>query len=116
MGRQGLRHLIASQPGLGVVAEAVDGALSVSKTADLHPDLVIMDRSMPVMDGITATRQITTLWPHTRVLGISMDEGKVPLKFERAGAVGFFSKKDGIEPLLDRLKQELARKRSGAPS
>lgn len=104
--RDGLRQLIASHPGLEVVGEAVHGGDALAQCRALCPDVVVIDRSMPVLDGLAATRQIMAERPSTVVLGISMDEGDVPLLFEQAGAQGFFSKKDGAEALLKRLLLE----------
>lgn len=104
--RDGLRQLIASHPGLDVVGEAVHGDDALAQCRALCPDVVIIDRSMPVFDGLAATRRIMAEHPGTVVLGISMDEGDVPLLFGQAGAQGFFSKKDGAEALLKRLLLE----------
>lgn len=106
MVRDGLRQLIASQPRLEVVGEAVDGVDAVAKARALHPDVVVMDRSMPGLDGVGATRRILAELPRTVILGMSMDEGDAPRQFEEAGAAAFFSKKDGAELLLQRLEFE----------
>lgn len=106
MVRDGLRQLIASHAHLEVVGEAVDGVQAIAKARALRPDVVVMDRSMPVLDGVGATRKILAEFPDIVILGMSMDEGDVPHQFQKAGASGFFSKKDGAESLLQRLEAE----------
>ncbi len=61
--RTGLRMIIDSEPGLAVVAEAQDGAEAVALVSERRPDVVLMDIAMPRLDGIDATRRITTHSP-----------------------------------------------------
>ncbi|MEI7784714.1 MAG: response regulator, partial [Betaproteobacteria bacterium] len=106
MVRAGLRQLIQVQSQLEVVGEAVNGMEAIAQARELRPDVVLMDRSMPMLDGLGATRKILAENPAIVVLGMSMDDGDVLQQFEKAGAVGFFSKKDGAEQLLQRLEIE----------
>jgi CheY-like chemotaxis protein len=106
MVRAGLRQLIISWPHLEVVGEAVNGMEAVVMARKLRPHVVVMDKSMPVLGGVGATRKILAENPAIVVLGMSMDDGDVLQQFEQAGAAGFFSKKDGAELLLQRLEIE----------
>jgi len=70
--RQGLAMLLEGEPGFNVVGEAGNGREVVSKVEKLKPDVVIMDISMPMLNGIEATRQIKKAMPQTKVIILSM--------------------------------------------
>jgi len=87
--REGLRALLNCYDDVNVIGEARNGALALDQVAALHPDVVIMDIAMPVMDGLEATRLILRDHPHTRVLVLTQYEDKeyvMPLL--QAGASG----------------------------
>ncbi len=91
--RVGLRKILGSEPELTVVGEAVDGEDAVAAVTRLHPDVVLMDIRMPVLDGIEATRRIVAAQPAARIL-ILTTFGLDSYVFEalRAGASGFMLK------------------------
>jgi DNA-binding NarL/FixJ family response regulator len=91
--RVGLRKILDFEPDVEVVGEAGDGEDAVRQTAHSAPDVVLMDIRMPVLDGIEATRRITTAHPDTRVL-ILTTFGLDGYVYEslRAGASGFMLK------------------------
>ena len=66
--RTGLKTILGLQRGFKVVGEAIDGEDAVAAVAKLHPDVVIMDLMMPVMDGVTATERIVRENPDTKVV------------------------------------------------
>ncbi len=108
--REGLRELFAEQSELSIVGEASDGVEAIAQTRALGPDVILMDISMPRMDGIDATRRIRAELPGVLIFALST-HGKGPgvHPIEEAGANGYFSKADGMRPVIEHL---LALKRS----
>lgn len=99
--RYGFRVLLDSMPGTEVVGEAASGAEAVRKTAELRPDVVLMDVRMPGMDGIEATRRITEAGGRSRVLVLTtFDVDEHVHAALRAGASGFLLKDARPEELL----------------
>ena len=94
--RDGLASLLATQPDVEVVATAADGAEAVRLSAELVPDVVVMDLQMPEMNGIEATRRIAEAQPDVRVLVFTMgEEDGTVLAAMRAGARGYLVKGAG---------------------
>ena len=75
--RRSLSEFLRSRAGIEVVGEAANGKEAVEQTARLHPDLVLMDVSMPTMSGYDATRIIKEQHPETRVVILSSHSGEV---------------------------------------
>ncbi|MEU6865094.1 response regulator transcription factor [Streptomyces sp. NPDC046876] len=99
--RSGLRVLMEDTPDLEVVGEAANGAEAVRLAAELAPDVVVMDIRMPEMDGIEATRRITTGTAPARVLVLTtFDEDEYVYGALRAGASGFAVKDMALDDLL----------------
>ncbi|WP_371515208.1 response regulator [Kitasatospora sp. NBC_01300] len=99
--RYGFRMLLESQPGTEVVGEAAHGAEAVRLTADLRPDVVLMDIRMPGMDGIEATRRIVATGGRSRILVLTtFDLDEYAHAALRAGASGFLLKDARPEDLL----------------
>jgi DNA-binding NarL/FixJ family response regulator len=91
--REGLVGAIDTMPGKEVVGEAGDGAEAVRRTAELEPDVVVMDLHMPELNGVDATRAITTAHPDVAVLVLTMLEGDDSVfAAVRAGAKGYLLK------------------------
>jgi CheY-like chemotaxis protein len=102
--RQGLVGLIANQPGVKVVGEAADGRQALEMTLRLQPDVVVMDVSMPEMDGIEATQRIKTEFPDVRVIGLSMhDDQHIVDLMRNAGAQEFLSKSASATELIEAI-------------
>jgi len=99
--RQGLTGLLAGQAGIAVVGEAADGQQAIELARELRPDLIIMDVSMPKMDGIEATRRIKAEMPEIRIIGLSMHEDdQIGILMRKAGAESFLSKSASSAELL----------------
>jgi DNA-binding NarL/FixJ family response regulator len=93
---------------LEVVGEATDGRDAVELCHGLHPDLVLMDISMPVMDGLEATRAIKAAFPKTSVLMLTAHaERRLLLEAVRAGAAGYILKGCHPKHLLDAVRRIL---------
>ncbi len=92
--RQGLRLLLEAQPDLHVVGEARTGRSTVEQVTALQPDLVVLDISMPDMDGLEACQQIRRRYPDIQVLILTMHESEEYfLQALRMGASGYLVKK-----------------------
>lgn len=107
--RRGIRALLESQPGWSVVDEAKNGREAVDMATRLKPDVVVMDITMPELNGLEATRQILKASPRTGVLVLTMDKSEeVARQVLRAGARGFVLKSDADTLLIsavDALRQ-----------
>ena len=91
--REGLVTAMSAMPGVEVVGEAGDGEQALTVTAELLPDVVVMDLHMPVMNGIDATRALTAAHPSVAVLVLTMLEGDDSVfAAMRAGARGYLLK------------------------
>jgi DNA-binding NarL/FixJ family response regulator len=101
MVREGLRHLLDGARDVAVVGEASDGRTAIELTSKLAPDCVVMDVTMPQMNGIEATRRILAVRPSTKVLGLSMhSDRRYVVECLRAGMVGYLLKESAFEDLL----------------
>ena len=91
--RRGLSELLDVEPDLELVGALADGALAAQAVLDLQPDLVLMDLSMPVMDGIEATREVMAARPSTRVIMLTSfaEHARIQAALE-AGAVVYLLK------------------------
>ena len=99
--RQGLIRLITGQPDIQVVGEADSGQEAIELARQIRPDVIVMDVSMPEMDGIEATRRIKNELPETRVIGLSMFEDEhVTKAMRQAGAEALVSKSSSMSELL----------------
>lgn len=91
--RAGLRMLCESADGIEVVGEAADGAQTIRLSAELAPDVILMDLRMPGVDGITATRQVLSARPESKILIITtFDDDDHLYPALAAGAAGFLVK------------------------
>ena len=107
--RAGLIALIDSADDLVVVGEAADGQQAVDLTASTEPDVVLMDLSMPVLDGIAATRQIVTHRPGTQVLVLTSFSDRARVRDAlAAGAIGYLLKDSTPQEVLNGIRAAAA--------
>jgi PAS domain S-box-containing protein len=102
--RKGLTTLLSDEPGFEVVGEASDGAVAVEQAEALDPDVVLMDFSLPIVDGVEATRRIRTRLPHIQVIGLSMYETAAAAMIE-AGAATVLAKSGPSLTLIQTIRQ-----------
>ena len=103
--RQGVRMLIDSQKDMEVVGEAKTGREAIEEARRLKPDVVVMDVSMPELNGIEGTRHICDEMKHTRVLALSMHKDAVYVReILRAGARGYLLKDSEDDDLVRAIR------------
>lgn len=103
--RDGISAVVARCKDIEIVGQVVDGKQAIDAVARLHPDVVLMDITMPVMNGLEATREIHKQFPATRVLVLTQHENKeyiMPLL--QAGAVGYISKRARAQEVLQAIR------------
>lgn len=107
--RQGVRHILEEQDEWEVAGEAANGQEALRLVQELKPDAVVMDISMPVMNGLDATAQIANACPESRVLIFTMHENSTLLESAlRAGAKGVLTKSRAAKELTPALKTIIA--------
>ncbi len=103
--REGLKALINQEADMEVVGEAADGRDLPPLAETVRPDVVIMDVSMPHLNGIEATRQLKETMPETKVLALSMHEDRTHIRrMIEAGATGYVFKRAMADELLHALR------------
>jgi len=106
--RESLRRAMEDN-GFDVVGEAPDGAEAVRLAEELHPDVILMDVTMPVLDGVEATRQVRDRVPGTQVVILTMHADKeVLVDAIRAGAAGYLVKDCSTEEVVDTVRKAAA--------
>lgn len=102
--REGFRLLLQSEEGIHVVNAVPTGREAVDLARKLNPDIVVMDISMPDLNGIEATRQIVSANPRIRVIALSVhDDKRYITEMLRAGASGYLLKKGAFQELVQAI-------------
>jgi DNA-binding NarL/FixJ family response regulator len=105
MFREGLRTLLSVQPDFEVVGEAANGEEALRLIATLHPQVVLMDLRMPVLDGVAATRSLRATGVDSRVIVLTtFDDDENVFEALRAGAVGYLLKDAPTEKLYEAIR------------
>ena len=103
--REGLRALIATEPGLELVDEAADGVEAVDKVRALRPDVILLDMMMPRKDGLGAIQEIIADSPDARILVLtSFAEDEKVFPAIKAGALGYLLKDSSPQELLQAIR------------
>ena len=99
--RTGLRSFLETQPGFEVIAEAKNGRQALEKAREVQPDIVLMDITMPDMDGIEATLQLKNLYPECQILVLTVHADKQYfMKMLSVGASGYLTKQAAADELV----------------
>ena len=103
--RQGLRALLELEPDLVVVGEAENGAIAIDQVRELQPNVVLMDIRMPVMDGVTATKQICSEFPNVNILVLTtFDDDTYVAAAIKNGAKGYLLKDTPCEEIAAAIR------------
>ena len=103
--RQGLRSLLAEEEDIVLVGEATDGREAVQLAEELQPDVIVMDISMQMLNGVDATRQILSKNDKSRVIILSIHDGESYISSAlRAGAAGYILKNSAFDELKQAIR------------
>jgi DNA-binding NarL/FixJ family response regulator len=103
--RKGLRSLLDDETEIEVVGEAEDGQQAIELVQRVQPDVVLMDITMPVLNGLEATRQIKKLFPHVKVVVLTVHSSEEYIfQILRAGASGYVVKQAAVSELVQAIQ------------
>lgn len=103
--RDGLRSMLEGHKGIEIIAEASEGIAVTKLAAELHPDMILMDVSMPDLNGIEATRKISADHPAIKIIMLSMhSDRRYIIEALRSGACGYLLKDSAFEEVLAAIR------------
>ena len=105
------RLALLAQEGLQIIAEAVDGDEAIQKAHELQPDLILLDISLPNLNGIHAARRIRQVAPNSKILFVSENRSPEIAKEALTAGAGFIVKSDAANELIPAIKAVLEGKR-----
>ena len=109
--RQGLRTLLDAEPDMKIVGEADNGRKTMGLAHELAPDVIIMDISMPDLNGIDATRQILLKSPEVKIIALSMHSDSLfVMNMFKSGALGYLLKDCALEELVKAIRTVMRQK------
>jgi two-component system response regulator NreC len=115
--REGLKSVLSHSPTFDIVGEAADGLEAVDSVEKFHPDLVLMDLSLPRKGGLDATREIKKKWPGTKVLAFTIHNTPENLTATlEAGADGYLLKDSSQAELIQSIQDILDVRKGLHPS
>ncbi len=102
--RVGLKNFLQTQPDFEVVAEANNGEEAVDQAMEFHPDVILMDITMPGVDGMEATRRLRVLCPECLILALTVhDDKQYLMQMLAAGASGYITKQAAADELVEAI-------------
>jgi two-component system response regulator NreC len=102
--RQGIKALLDTQEGIEVVGEAEDGREAIEKAKQMAPDVIVIDITMPNLNGIEATRQIKKINPEMKVLVLTVHDNEEYIhRILQAGASGYLLKESAVSDLVSAI-------------
>ena len=114
--REGLKALLTTNPGIEIAGEAGDGREAIWLVEKLDPDMVLMDLSMPRMDGMQAIREIKRRWPKMKILALTAHKTEeYVLTTLKAGADGYLLKDSTYQEMMTAVTSVLSGKRYLSP-
>ena len=107
--RQGIRLLLEIEPDIQVIGQAADGCEALRQAEALHPDVVLMDVRMPVMDGVAATRELVGRFPEIGVIILTtFEDDEIVFEGLKAGARGYLLKDISSEEMAEAVRRVAA--------
>lgn len=115
--REGLKRMLQERPGFEVIGEAGDGRELVRRASELRPDVVVLDLSMPGMNGIQAARKLRAVLPNAKLIILTVrEEEEFVFEALRAGVDGYVLKGQGFDDLLTAIDTSLKGERYLSPT